>query len=327
MNVNEYLLKHQPIIYRSFCNAIKYNRLSHAYLLVGNQGAPLIETATFLAKSLLCDNPSPLACDNCITCLRIDDGNYADFLIVNGSKGTIKKEDVTKIMEACEKTALEAKGRLVYIIHQVENMTSEAVNALLKFLEEPGKEIYAFLTTENEIKVLPTIISRTQKLLLRPINQENVINEAIEKGIAEDDAQLLSFFYTDASLIDKYVDEGDYLYSKEYALSTIESLLKSSREAAFYIQSVVSNKLKTKEQVRFYLDILQVLFSEILKIKSNASTIITSYDRIFKELSSKVSNIEDILQEIMITRGRIDLNLSLGSLLDHIAFTFIKGDE
>ena len=82
-------------------------------------------------------------------------------------------------------------------------MTSEAVNALLKFLEEPGKEIYAFLTTENEIKVLPTIISRTQKLLLRPINQENVINEAIEKGIAEDDAQLLSFFYTDASLIDK----------------------------------------------------------------------------------------------------------------------------
>ena len=327
MNVNDYLLKHQPVIYRSFCNAINYNRLSHAYLLIGNQGAPLIDTATFLAKSLLCDDPSPLACCNCITCMRIDDGNYADFILVDGSKGTIKKDDVSHIVEAFEKTALEAKGKLIYIIHQVENMTVEAVNSLLKFLEEPGREIYAFLTTENEIKVLPTIISRTQKLYLRPINQDKVIEEAIEKGVANDDAQLLSFFYSDASLIDKYAEDGDYLTGKEYAFSTIESLKKSVNEAAFYIQSVVSNKLKTKEQVRFYLDVLQVLFEEILKSKSNSSLVIKSYDRIFKELSSSLNNIEDVLLEIMITRGRIDLNITLTLILDHLSYVLIKEDK
>ena len=95
MNVNEYLLKHQPIIYRSFCNAIKYNRLSHAYLLVGNQGAPLIETATFLAKSLLCEHPNPLACSTCETCRKIDDGSYYDLLLLYNflSESTVQRTD------------------------------------------------------------------------------------------------------------------------------------------------------------------------------------------------------------------------------------------
>ena len=57
MQINKYLEKYQPVIYKIFENAIKDNRISHAYLLSGSNGMPLKETALFLAKSILCDSP------------------------------------------------------------------------------------------------------------------------------------------------------------------------------------------------------------------------------------------------------------------------------
>ena len=80
MQIGRYIKEYQPVIYQTFTNSLKKHTLSHAYLLVGNPGTPLFEVAKYLAKSILCDDPSPLACDNCITCLRIDSSNYPDFI-------------------------------------------------------------------------------------------------------------------------------------------------------------------------------------------------------------------------------------------------------
>ena len=71
MQINNYLKNRQPIIYKTFTNALNKKTLSHAYLLVGQKGSPLLEVAKYLASSILCDNPSPLACGACITCNRI----------------------------------------------------------------------------------------------------------------------------------------------------------------------------------------------------------------------------------------------------------------
>jgi len=148
MQIDEYLKEYQPVIYKTFVNALQTNKLSHAYLLSGSVGMPLKEAAVFLAKSLICDNPSPLACNTCITCARVDEGNYADFMIFEGTGAKkIKKGDVEKITSTFDKTALEEKGIMIYVLHLVESMTAVAVNSLLKFLEEPGKNIFAFLTT------------------------------------------------------------------------------------------------------------------------------------------------------------------------------------
>ena len=169
MQVGKYLQNKQPIIYRTFVRALEQGHLSHAYLISGNPGTPLLDVAKYLAKSILCDDPDPLACNNCITCLRIDDNNYPDFIVLNGEESSIKKKQITGIESQFEKTAFEAKGKMIYIIHLVENMSVEAVNSILKFLEEPESEIYAFLTTNNENNVLPTIISRCQLLRLKPV--------------------------------------------------------------------------------------------------------------------------------------------------------------
>ena len=60
MQVGKYLEVNQPIIYKTFINSLREDKLSHAYLLVGDPGTPLKEVATYLAKSLVCDAPDGL---------------------------------------------------------------------------------------------------------------------------------------------------------------------------------------------------------------------------------------------------------------------------
>ena len=103
MQVGKYLEENQPVIYKTFVNSLKRNQLSHAYLLIGNPGTPLLDVAKYLAKTLLCDDPTPFACNSCITCLRVDDDNYPDFILFNGEEGTIKKEAVVSIENQFEK--------------------------------------------------------------------------------------------------------------------------------------------------------------------------------------------------------------------------------
>ena len=248
MQVAKYLQTKQPIIYRTFVRALQNNHLSHAYLISGNPGTPLFEVAKFLAKSILCDDPDPLACNNCITCLRIDDNNYPDFIILNGEKGNIKKEQVINIESQFEKTAFESKGKMIYIIHLVENMGVEAINSILKFLEEPESEIYAFLTTNNENNVLPTIISRCQLLRLKPVDRKEVIEGAIELNVPKEDAELLSYFYNDFELIYDVLqdkdEKNDYEDAKGAFIEFLEALQKDDKKDAKKEELNIINNLR-----------------------------------------------------------------------------------
>lgn len=331
MQVEKYLQTRQPTIYRTFVRSFQNNHLSHAYLLSGNPGTPLLEVAKYLAKTLLCDNPDPLACNNCITCLRIDDNNYPDFIVLDGSKGSIKKDQVGNIETQFEKTAFESKGKMIYIIHLVENMGIEAVNSILKFLEEPGNEIYAFLTTNNENNVLPTIISRCQLLRLKLVNRQEVIEEAVSLNVPRDDAELLSYFYNDGELIydvlDSKEDKENYEDAKDAFLKFLEALKDDeSREAIYISQRNIIPLVKTKESARFFLDMLVEAFEDILNIQNGKEPILKSYVTILNELSQKLSHVSESLIEILKDRNIINLNVNTSLLMDHLVLHIIKED-
>ena len=329
MQVAKYLQTKQPIIYRTFVRSLENHHLSHAYLISGNPGTPLLQVAKYLAKSILCDNPDPLACNNCITCLRVDDDNYPDFIVLDGSAKTIKKEEVGNIEEQFEKTAFESKGIMIYIIHLVENMGVEAINSILKFLEEPGSEIYAFLTTNNENNVLPTIISRCQLLRLKLVNRQEVIDDAVNLTVPQEDAELLSYFYNDGELIFDIVNDkekiDDYKDAKNAFVDFLEALKKDDkREAIYYAQTSIIPLVKTKESARFFLDMLVEAFEDILNIQQGKSPILKSYDTILRELSNKLTHIDESLIEILKDRNLINLNVNTSLLMDHLVFSIIK---
>ena len=329
MQVAKYLETKQPIIYRTFVRSLQNKHLSHAYLISGNPGTPLLDVAKFLAKSILCDNPEPLACNNCITCLRIDDNNYPDFIVLDGSKKNIKKEEVGNIETQFEKTAFEAKGIMIYILHLVENMSVEAINSILKFLEEPESEIYAFLTTNNENNVLPTIISRCQLLRLKLVDRKEIINDAISLNVPKEDAELLSYFYNDGELIydvlDSKDEKNDYEDAKKAFVDFLEALNKEDkREAIYYAQSSIIPLVKTKESARFFLDMLVEGFEDILNIQQGKSPMLESYGTILQGLASSLTRVDECLIEILKDRNLINLNVNTSLLMDHLVFNIIK---
>lgn len=324
MQIGQYLEKYQPVIYKTFINAKNENKLSHAYLLSGSIGMPLKETALFLAKSLLCDDPQPLACEKCITCLRVDEGNYPDVIIFDGSEGRIKKDDVQKIIGSFDKSALEDKGIMIYVIHLVENMTSVAVNALLKFLEEPGRNIFAFLTTENESKVLPTIISRTQVLRFREIDRSEIINNAEIAGVLVEDAELLSGFYNDSNMIKTISESDEYKVAKQALDDQLSAMLISPDDAVFTCQRLIVPNIKTYDIARLYIKMLAEIFKDLLNLSVSGNITLKSYDNILHELLGHLRNIDKSLLIILSSLNKLDININIPLLLDHIIYEITK---
>lgn len=329
MQVGKYLERNQPTIYRTFVRALQTNHLSHAYLLSGNPGTPLLEVAKYLAKSILCEDPCPLACNNCITCLRIDDENYPDFIVYDGEKKAIKKEEVGNIEEQFEKTAFENKGIMVYILHLVENMTVEAINSILKFLEEPHEGVYAFLTTNNENNVLPTIISRCQLMRLKLIDRKEVINNAISNNVPKEDAEILSYFYNDGDLIQEVLEDKEKKASYSDAKTAFTEFLTAlenddNREAIYYAQKNIIPLVKTKESARFFLDMLVQAFEDMLNINQGKKPILDSFKDTLNVLAKKLNHISDSLLQILKDRNLLNTNVNISLLIDHLVFAIIK---
>lgn len=165
MNRDEFF-NEQKIIYNFFTNSLKNKHFPHAILLYGDSGSPIEDTAKFLAKSLLCEED--LACETCKNCKKFDDGQLDNYVSIDGRQEFIKKEQINNLIEQFVLTRGEENPIAIYSIYEVSNMRNEASNALLKFLEEPPKDVYAILTTTRKEKILSTILSRVISLKVLP---------------------------------------------------------------------------------------------------------------------------------------------------------------
>ncbi len=328
MNFKEYLQTYQPLIYQTFVNAISSGKLAHAYLLSGENGIPLLETATFIAKSLVCDNPSPLACDNCPSCRRIEHKTYADFAILDGKEGQIKKGDVQDIVGDFSKTAMESKGIMIYIINLVENMNVQAINSLLKFLEEPPAKTYAILTTENETKVLPTIISRCEKLRMVLVPKDIVKAEVLSLGVNEDNAELLVPFFNNAQILKEKSEDQSYIDGKNVFLATLDTFSKESDDILFYFENeTLPFLLNAKKNGDFltpqmFLDMLALAFKDAISLKEGQNITLNSYKEQISGMAYTLKHLNESLAEVLKTRTILNTNINSTLVLIHL-FLFI----
>ena len=105
----EMLKKQQPVVYQALENACNSKRISNAYLFSGPYGTPKHEAAILLAQSIFCEKQSGLACGICNNCRRVEEGLYADMVILNGNDKAISKADVDAIQEKFSKTAASVR--------------------------------------------------------------------------------------------------------------------------------------------------------------------------------------------------------------------------
>lgn len=170
--------------------AIKKDRLSHAYLLSGPRGTGKTTTARLLAKALNCQkiaeakrNNKEMAepCNQCQSCLDIDTGRAIDLIEIDAASHT-KVDEIREVIDKA-RLAPTVGPKKIYIIDEVHMLSTSSFNALLKTLEEPPKHAVFILATTEVAKLPATIISRTQRFDYQRVATQDLIKNL--KKIAE----------------------------------------------------------------------------------------------------------------------------------------------
>jgi DNA polymerase-3 subunit delta' len=198
------ILGQDPAV-QTLVQALKAGRVHHAYRFEGPPGVGKGLTALALARALLCDQPTPLACENCAACKRASTfaeeephlPAHSDLLIVERGiyRGVLQASETSGIsIEQIRRIVLSRVGfpphegrAVVCIIRGADELTVSAANALLKTLEEPPARTFFLLLTSRPSRLLDTIRSRTLPVRFGPLPEPVVAQLLAARGL---DAQL-----------------------------------------------------------------------------------------------------------------------------------------
>ena len=169
-------------------NEVMRGRIAHAYLFTGSRGTGKTTCARILAKAVNCLHPKDGdPCRECEICRGLEEGSILDVEEIDAASNN-GVSDVRSLIESSNFTPATAKYR-VYIIDEVHMLSPQALNALLKTLEEPPPHVIFILATTEVHKLLPTILSRCQRFDFKRIAPE-AIADRLEFVAQEEGAQL-----------------------------------------------------------------------------------------------------------------------------------------
>jgi len=167
------------------------DRVPHALLLEGPEGVGKMRAAQTLAQILLCANrPRPTAaCGGCGACHKLAAGTHADFSVITTDARTVKIEDIRAAERALRLRPVEGPRR-VLVFEDVHRVTLGGQNALLKTLEEPPRDTHLVLTTSRVRWLLPTVVSRCQRVAFGPLSEAELAavlqsDDGLDAGVAQ----------------------------------------------------------------------------------------------------------------------------------------------
>jgi DNA polymerase-3 subunit gamma/tau len=177
----------QEAVAQALVNALKSNRVAHAYLFTGARGVGKTSTARILAKALNCvKGPTPEPCGECANCKMIATGEDVDVIEIDAASNR-GIDDVREIRGNVQYAPSRSRFK-IYIIDEVHMLSTPAFNALLKTLEEPPPHVkFIFATTEAQ-KIPITILSRCQRFDFPGIGTPRIA-ERLQRIVADEGKQ------------------------------------------------------------------------------------------------------------------------------------------
>ncbi len=252
-------------ILKRFAALEKKGLLAHAYLFTGPAHIGKAATALAVARFLNCENKKESGetyfCGRCPTCLKINSGNHPDVHILQVAPGESIKIDAVRGLLAQIRLRPFMAEKKIFIVHNIENLTVEGANALLKTLEEPSVKSLLILTTAVPERVLETVKSRCHVIPFVPASQRALAARLVQYyDEDEDQAHFLAYFAEGCLGKARRFKEDGLCAAKDEIIDRY--ILGREREAL--IKTIGADKVKTRE----FLDVLLSWLRDCLLVQT-----------------------------------------------------------
>lgn len=305
-------------------------RIGHAYIFDGSNGAGKEAIAQYFTKLLLCMNSKEnVPCETCHSCKRIESGNHPNVVLIRPDGQDIKKDQMSELIIKMTKKGYE-EGRKVYVIANAERMNASAANTLLKFLEEPEGSVTAILLTDSYAAILPTIQSRCQRISLQPMNRQESIESLVEKGITTSMAATVTMMTANVEVAHEMAQEDSFVQRRKLVLKLVEAIeQRSPGEALLFIQTDWMPFMKEKSDCEQGLDLLLFAYRDIVAVKAGLESTIAYPDQLELFTGHSVKNTYSSLtvkiDAILQAKKRLHQNMNRTLLLEQLVLTMQEG--
>lgn len=319
-------IKGQDSTVTHFKNAIKLNKISHGYIINGEQGMGKKMMADAFSMTLQCEKKGDNPCMVCHSCRQALTRNNPDIRwIVHEKPNVISVEEIRKQINSDVYIKPYSNEYKIYIVDEASKMNTAAQNALLKTLEEPPAYVVILLLTDNKDMMLQTILSRCVTMELRPVRDNIVENYLIEKaGIADYRAkEICSFAGGNIGKAVNLAGSDDFLELKENVVKVVKGI---GRMTVMDINTAIKEIQEYKDSINEYIDLLITWYRDVLLYKScRGYKNIIFYDNIneIEKQAQLISfeAIERVLKELDGIKGKLKINVNFDVVMELVFMT------
>lgn len=295
------IIGHEQVL-SSFIGAINSNRISHAHILVGDDGIGKSPLATAIAIKLIG---------------KEENREYIDIVhwTVEENKASIGVGAIRELIQEINKKPYEVDRKII-VIHQGDKMTAQAQNALLKTIEEPPKNVFMFILCENLESILDTIKSRCQIHRLNPLKESDMRKFLKLKYPNFDETQLKvveAFSDGIPGKAEILIHDDNFNKLREAAMEILGNIKKVSTEELLGYEDYFT-KLSDSWQSIINI-IITILRDTIIYKEIGDENLIINVDKLqnIKELANmfSLSKLNDIISIVEDTRRTLERNVNL----------------
>ncbi|MCQ5339569.1 ATP-binding protein [Eubacterium ventriosum] len=325
----------QNHILRHFENAIRMGKISHAYIINGEEGSGKMNLAIHFAKALQCERNNfnkainedgeritvpGTACGQCKSCKQTDSKNQPDIKYITYEKSGIGVDEIREQINDDIDIKPYSSPYKIYIVPESEKMTVQAQNALLKTIEEPPEYAIIILLTTNADTFLQTILSRCVMLNIRPVKEDIIKNQLTSQyGVGDYEARVAATFSNgNPGKAIKLATSEEFKELKQYVVGMFMSLEKGGMDI---IGEAIKKTGTFKKQIDEYFSLMRIWFRDILVYKATKEEdqiIFQDEYMTIEKMSQTYSfdDINDILKAIDLAESRIKSNVNFDSTIE-----------
>ena len=307
-------------------NAIRTDKVSHAYIFGGERGSGKRLLATVFAMTLQCLEHGTDPCQVCPSCRKLQSGNHPDVIFVTHEKpNSIGIDDIREQLIGDVGIKPYESPYKIYIVDDASKLTLQAQNALLKTIEEPPAYAVIILLADNTDALLPTITSRCVKLNLKPVSDDEMKDYLMNQlHVPDYQAEIeASFAQGNIGRAKQLAESTDFMEMTE---DVIRLLKKSRRMDVAAMIEVVKAWSSDKLDIYDRLDIFTMWFRDVLLFKATREIDGLIFKEEINAISERASvssyeGIEKILEAIQTAGNRLRANVNFELTMELLFLT------